>query len=529
MRLPRWLRGAPLFPFLFVLYLVLNLLANNLGEVDPRQVLRPLLLLSLLTLAGILLLYTLFKDWGYAGYLVFLGLVFIFTFGHLTRLTSTWLPLKEGSWGTLLLLMVWGILLATLGLRRLWIRLNVRDWLPPFLNLTLALALIMPFFMVAKRPIQKPQYTLQLDKKLLPGNFDEQVTIDCSDSPDIYYILVDGYGRGDVLDDLYSLDNTQFLDDLAQRGFYVANQSHTNYIQSIYSISSALNFTYIDPPQNEATSWRYFTQLMAHNRIMSLLKDCGYQSVAFESGFTYSNNPAVDVYLAQESGLNEFESLLLAGSPVDILAGEFELEPSDYNYQAHRRRVRFTLEQLARVPRMRSPKIVFAHILSPHPPFVFDADGRPTEPVWSYSLSDGDEYDGGWETYRQGYTNQVSYLNQKLIQMVDALLAGSSRPPVIIIQGDHGPGGSFHWSSPERACLRERTSILNAYYLPGDGAEALYPGISPVNSFRVVLNAYFEAGLPLLPDDTYFTSHRLPGQAIDITQERDSRSNCAPE
>ena len=89
------------------------------------------------------------------------------------------------------------------------------------------------------------------------------MTIDCSDSPDIYYILVDGYGRGDVLGDLYSLDNTQFLDDLAQQGFYVANQSHTNYIQSIYSISSALNFTFIDPPKNEVTSWRYFTQLMA--------------------------------------------------------------------------------------------------------------------------------------------------------------------------------------------------------------------------------------------------------------------------
>jgi hypothetical protein len=56
----------------------------------------------------------------------------------------------------------------------------------------------------------------------------------------------------------------------------------------------------------------------------------------------------------------------------------------------------------------------------------------------------------------------------------------------------------------------------------------LYPSISPLNSFRVVLNAYFGADLPLLTDATYFTSHRLEDQVIDITAERSSRANCNP-
>jgi hypothetical protein len=84
------------------------------------------------------------------------------------------------------------------------------------------------------------------------------------------------------------------------------------------------------------------------------------------------------------------------------------------------------------------------------------------------------------------------------------------------------------WDSPANSCLWERTSILNAYYLPGDGKNKLYPSISPVNSFRIVLNTYFGAELPLLPDRTYFTSHRLEGQAIDITEKRSSRQNCTP-
>jgi len=33
----------------------------------------------------------------------------------------------------------------------------------------------------------------------------------------------------------------------------------------------------------------------------------------------------------------------------------------------------------------------------------------------------------------------------------------------------------------------------------------LYPGISPVNTFRVVFNAYLGADLPLLKDVSYFS------------------------
>jgi hypothetical protein len=172
--------------------------------------------------------------------------------------------------------------------------------------------------------------------------------------------------------------------------------------------------------------------------------------------------------------------------------------------------------------------MVFAHIISPHPPFVFDVHGKPTEPARGYSVNDGDDFQGTLDEYRAGYARQVQFVNQKLEWAIDAILANSPTPPVIILQGDHGPGSRLNWGSPAKTCLWERTSILNAYYLPGGGESRLYPSISPVNSFRVVLNAYFGANLPLLPDRTYFTSHRLERQAIEITAERSSRQNCTP-
>src|SRR5438552_8790363 len=101
--------------------------------------------------------------------------------------------------------------------------------------------------------------------------------------------------------------------------------------------------------------------------------------------------------------------------------------------------------------------------------------------------------------------------------MIDGILANSSEPPIIILQSDHGSGMGLSTQSAEHTDLRERMSILNAYYLPGPGRAALYQGISPVNSFRVVFNAYFGAGLDLLPDRSYFSTWDDPFQFIDVT------------
>jgi hypothetical protein len=287
-----------------------------------------------------------------------------------------------------------------------------------------------------------------------------------------------------------------------------------------------LNFRYIEPAGEGINDQAYFSDLIRENDIMATLKRCGYRTVAIESGYFFTDHPAVDLYLTRGVGLSEFENLLLADSPVDVLAEDLNLEPSEYGYEAHRQRVLYSFEKLGTLHRMDGPKFVFAHIISPHPPFVFDSSGRPIEPAHSYFIGDGDDFQGTHEEYMSGYPAQVQFVNQRLEQVIDAILENSATPPVIILQGDHGPGSHLDWHSPAQTCLWERTPLLNAYYLPEGGDRWLYPSISPVNSFRVVLNTYFGANLPLLDDATFFTSHRLEDQAIDISAQRSSRANC---
>ena len=51
-------------------------------------------------------------------------------------------------------------------------------------------------------------------------------------APDIYYIILDGYVRDDVLKDLFAYDNSGLIEYLRGRGFFVAEQSRSNYRKS---------------------------------------------------------------------------------------------------------------------------------------------------------------------------------------------------------------------------------------------------------------------------------------------------------
>lgn len=511
-----------LYPFLFVLYTVLNPLVYNLDQIDPTQAARPLGVLLGAALLGIAAIWFRTRNWHLAGYMTFLGLVFFLAFGHIHRLLQPWLGEGVPGLASITLLLAWGGLVFGAG-AWFWKRFSRQGWLTQALNLILALALVAPALEAPGQLIAAAQQAESEEGLPIQA---APPALDCSQSPDIYYIILDAYGRGDVLKEMYGLDNEAFLDFLEQKGFYVARESFTNYTQTIFSIPSALNFTYIPANPPGVSGWEYFSSLTADNRLLKALEECGYRTIALESGFSFTENPDVDLYLQEDGGLNDFENLLVSDSPIELVIEDLDLEASEFSYPAHRERVLYSFEQLRRLPQIPGPKFVFAHILTPHPPFVFDAQGNPVEPRQSYAIGDGDDYPGSWQEYRSGYPAQVQYANQKLEQTLTSILEGSDRPPVILLQGDHGPGGRLDWDSPETSCLWERTGILNAYYLPDGAADGLYPTISPVNSFRVVLNTYFGAHLDLLPDRTYFTSHRLERQVIDITSQRTSRLNC---
>ncbi|MBM3123579.1 MAG: LTA synthase family protein [Chloroflexi bacterium] len=357
------------------------------------------------------------------------------------------------------------------------------------------------------------------------------------DPPDIYYIILDGYGRADVLQSLYTYDNSQFLDALEKRGFFIGEQSQSNYLRTSLSITSALNMEYInftaDLAGADSVNRIPMFDLANNNLARQLLEEVGYTFILVDSGSAFTRFYDADVFLTPfKTRPTLFEMWFYSTTSVNTLY-EPELPFTQdllqvfpvAGYASHREFILDALEQLAVLPEMPGPKFVFAHVIAPHPPFVLDAHGNPLHPNYPYVTGDGASFVSGVETYKQGYIGQVEYLNRRALEVVDAILEKSAQPPVIIIQGDHGPGLLLILEGDDMdTCLWERASILNVYYFPEGKTELLYPSISPINSFRTVFNTYLGTDFELHEDQTWLSLFDVPYNFTEITDQ--VRNSC---
>jgi hypothetical protein len=506
-------RSLILHPFLFSIYPAIALFSTNVEQIQLWEIRRPVILILLGCVGLLLALKLVVKDWGRAGLLCSSAAIIFFAYGHvywyvenLVRQPLLFSPHR------FFFNFIWvGLFLVSVGICR---RLDDTREVTRFLNIVAIVLVLLPGFHIIS-------FTLQNIGDARMSLFQQEDTSQTSNVaareqwPDIYYIIVDGYGRADVLAEVYSHDNSEFLDFLTDRGFYMASNSHSNYSQTALSLSSSLNYRYIntlsDKLGRESNSRAPLDGLIKDNRVHVFLGDQGYQTVAFTSGYSYTEMRDADLYITAYGNLNSFESTLLTNSMAVVWLNK-------KNVDNYRRRIINNLKMLGHMSDVRSPKFVFAHIIAPHPPFMFGPNGEVIGPK-KVDLSDGSHWQGDRNEYIDGYRGQLVYLNQLLEKAIDGILANSETDPIIILQGDHGPGAFLNWESVEDTCLKERMSILNAYHLPGNGAQQLYASITPVNSFRVVFDTYFDANLGLVKDEVYFSLWDRPYDFIKVTDQ----------
>jgi hypothetical protein len=399
-----------------------------------------------------------------------------------------------------------------------------------YLNIISVIVLLFPIYRIGNVLIAASDDTRTPWTQLIVDNHETQA-LKSDSSPDVYYIILDGYGRQDALRDVFGYDNNLFVEELEQLGFYIARDARSNYIRTPVSLASSLNFNYVNFAEEAAgtysTNYLPLPDLIQNNQARTLLEQAGYTTIAISTDHPFTDWKGANVYLLPfRHDITEIEGFFYGSS---ALGAFYDLEfpftdslrsilplPS---YGTRREKIKFAFDQLKEIPSIPVPKFVFAHIIAPHPPFVFDAQGNAINPQRRFDTGDGEGFTGSLDEYQSLYIQQLQFVNSQILDSIRAILSKSSSPPIIIIQGDHGSGSLLKNSSIAESCMYERTSILNAYYMPQGKTDLLYLAITPVNSFRVVFNTYFETEYPLLADQTYFSPYVNPYNFVDITDQ----------
>lgn len=224
-----------------------------------------------------------------------------------------------------------------------------------------------------------------------------------------------------------------------------------------------------------------------------------YELVSFQSVIDYTDFSDWDVYYNNNYIPSNFVKTFLNSSGLSPF-----INPILNKW--HYKEVQGTIENIPLVATKEGPTFAFAHIFCPHPPFIINGDGTLHNPKKLYELHDAEDFllSGSVEDYRRGYANQVIFLQNYLIRMIDKIFAESTDPFIIILQGDHGSRMQLNQGSLEKTNINEGLSILNVYYFFDQDYEKLYSSISPVNTFRVIFSQYFGIEKNLFEDKHFY-------------------------
>ena len=391
-------------------------------------------------------------------------------------------------------------------------RRKVAGGVPLVLSTTVAVVLVSA---IAVQTV--PQYLLAAPFRVLEAAAALPARMDATNAagrpPNIYHLVLDGLGRSDVLKARYDVDLSEVAAALAAAGFVIEDRAYANYGQTYLSIASMLNAAYIDVPAGGegAHSRRPLHEAIQHNTVFSTLRRAGYDVVFLASDYSATADAADATACACPATLfGEFESSVVYRTPFRALW------PGDADYLPHLNRIERTLNGFAAAGASARgrPQYTFAHILSPHPPFILASDGTFVPPRRAFTFFDGTMFPGQPAEYRAGYARQVHYLMRRFVTIASALRA---RDPdgVIIVSGDHGPRLRFSASDAKLTDAQEVFPIFLAIrWGQHDGGAPRVE--SPVNLYREILHRYLGVSIAALPDRAYVSSFATPYELFEV-------------
>lgn len=316
--------------------------------------------------------------------------------------------------------------------------------------------------------------------------------------PDIYYIVLDSYTSLDGLREFWGYDSSEFQAFLRKNGFQAAPGARSEYKHTTFCLASRLNMSN-PPPIFSNWADRYtrnaMIRLIEQSAVPALLTSAGYKVVNLS--MMPLGKEAARYPLSSFLCFRSVRKMILDRSVMRAVSVSMRKEKSSAKNLAAKKRQPFSDLEAVADETCKQPRFIFAHIMLPHGPMVFNRDGRTHKPTPPQKSTNAE------------YLEQTIFTTRLISETVTHILERYSQPPVIILQGDHGY--RYLKGSPEDF-EKESYGMLSAILLPGMELTEEQKALPPVNTFRLVFNHLFNAGLPYV---TNMAPVRVQGGVMD--------------
>lgn len=340
------------------------------------------------------------------------------------------------------------------------------------------------------------------------------------DRPDVYYIVLDRYTNNTVLDKQFNFDNSNFTDFLKDKGYTVNEDAKSHYPYTAISISSTMSADYtnqfVQPfKDSQPQSRTLYHNLIWQSPVIKAMQQAGYKyhNIGSTYGATYKA-PLAQIdqmwqydlnILGWHKRLRTIEAIAFEQSPYSQFSRLSPGWPIKFTAKNDTQYLNEQLDELDKLSttQKQGGRLIFAHMLIPHQPYYFNADG---------SLSTRPEADNVGKPIKDKYIGQIIYINSQIQKLVEQIHKNSGGKAIVILNSDEGPypqdlNSTAREPKPKASAtdtsvlsgdmrdwpdewLQMKFGILQAVNIPKATDDDLRH-LSSVNALRIVLNRYF--------------------------------------
>lgn len=508
-------------PILFTLFPPLFLFSENVFKLFYIELLVPTLMISVLSICMWITIKVFVKSRKRSGLILSCLILSIFSYSNLSTFSISLFRLNVNPFSTVLVA-AWFILVVI----AIWIvsrlKTSLANW-TRVLNIFAICLISLPLIKIISSFPEKISAYKNRNTYIKYDEFPKPDTIPDT-LPNIYYLVLDEQ-IGFPTMDRFGYDSSVLKEALREKGFFLAEKSKSNYPWTILAMPSTLNFKYLDMPSEKGTSiekdHRPLHSLMDHNRVFQFLKSYGYTNIHCSTTEIASLQieTADKVLIHYPWYYSTIAIELLANTSFYPMLTYFMANEGENRLRLklrlkdlfRRRHIEKSFEEIKNITSRKGPFMIYAHIMIPHKPYIYDENGHYPKKGKKFSGVQVESYHPELQDKLRKYFAQMTYLHKVILNIIDHIKENSEEPPIIIVQGDHGIRHMVLQREKEgrtdipQDIFPELFSVLNVYHFPGFDYSQLDDDISPVNTFRVIFNHYFKTDFAILPNRHFFS------------------------